>query len=379
MEVLTTNIGALEAYQCGLSHQLSEIQKRMKVHQPKLAKVCFALYDSRDHLLRSYADSSSLSLRMAHYEAPLSSLPYLKSCLESRTEAYLSELSELHPSPHVRALLGEGFHSSVAMPIFAEQRFCGFLFLNSHYPDAFTQSDIKALKPYLKMLEVAIFSEYQLVHLLVEKLSKLIARSPVYQRESFSHKQRVAAYTNMIALALADHYDVDDEFVEHLTLFAQYHDIGKIRLSPELLCKQQVLTEDEVNQLRQHIIFGEEIVEQLIAELNAVDHPSAILLHDVISYHYEFLDGGGYPRQLQADEIPLGARIVCVANIFDAMTTHKPYKQGCSVPYALLELEKMVAMNKLDARCVDALRSHQHQLKSILERYPERDPMEGLY
>lgn len=377
MEVSTTNKGALEAYQCGLSHQLAEIQKRMTVHQPKLAKVCFALYDSRDHLLRSYADGSSFSLRMAHYEAPLSSLPYLKSCLESRTEAYLSELSDLKPSAHIKALLEEGFHSSVAMPIFAEQRFCGFLFLNSHSSDAFTQSDIKALKPYLKMLEVAIFSEYQLVHLLVDKLSTLIARSPVYQKESFSHKQRVAAYTNMIALAY--NYDVDDEFVEQLTLFAQYHDIGKIRLSPELLCKQQVLTQYELNQLRQHVMFGEDIVEQLVTELNAVGHPSAILLHDVIAYHYEFLDGSGYPRQLKADEIPLGARIVCVANIFDAMTTHKPYKQGCSVPYALLELEKMVAMNKLDARCVDALRNHQHQLKSILERYPERDPMKGLY
>jgi len=379
MEVTTREVEANVTCQHLLNRQLASIQERIKVHLPKLDKVCFALYDTREHLLRSYADSSSLSLSLIHYEAPLSSLPYLKKCIENRTATILSDIESLHPSPYISSLIEDGFQSSVAIPTFIGHQFRGFVFLNSHQKDAFCHSGIELVKPYLNMLEATIFSEYQLVHRLVDKANKLIARSPVYQRESISHKQRVSSYTNIIALELADRYDFDDEFVEHLTLFSQYHDLGKVKISPELLCKQQALTTEEITKLRGHILYGEELVEEFIEECDASEHRSAQLLREVISFHYEFLDGSGYPRQLSGGAIPISARIVCVANIFDALTTHKPYKQACSVPYALLELEKMVYDNKLDADCVNALRDRQHQLKAIIHRYPERDPLEGPY
>ncbi|WP_239424305.1 HD domain-containing phosphohydrolase [Vibrio galatheae] len=362
-----------------LNHQLAEIQQRIKVQLPSLDKISFALYDTREHLLRSYADSSSTSLSTTHYEAPLCALPYLKQCIESRSPACLSEISSLRPSPHITALLAKGYHSSVAIPTFNGQVFRGFIFLNSHQANAFNPADIEQVKPYLQMLESRIFFEYQIVQSIIEKANTLVARSPVYQRESVSHKQRVSSYTNIIALALADRYDFDDEFVEHLTLFSQFHDLGKVKISPELLCKQRSLTADETYALRKHISYGEELVDDITKELNAADHPSAQLLREVVSCHYEFLDGSGYPRHLTRGAIPISARIVCVANIFDALTTHKPYKQACSVPYALLELEKMVSDGKLDSDCVNVLREHQHQLKAIIHRYPERDPMDGCY
>lgn len=379
MEVTSREVEANITCHHLLNRQLAHIQERIKVHLPKLDKICFALYDTREHLLRSYADSSSLSLSLIHFEAPLSSLPYLKQCIESRTVTILPDIDCLRSSPYINSLVEDGYQSSVAIPAFNAQQFRGFVFLNSHHKDAFNESGIEAVKPYLNMLEATIFSEYQLVDRLVEKANKLVARSPVYQRESISHKQRVSSYTNLIALELADRYDFDDEFVEHLTLFSQYHDLGKVMISPELLCKQQALAAEEVAELRRHVIYGEDLVAKFITELEADNHRSAQLFCDIVSFHYEFLDGSGYPHQLCAGAIPISAKIVCVANIFDALTTHKPYKQACSVPYALLELEKMVFDNKLDTDCVNALRKHQIQLDTIIQRYPERDPLEGLY
>ncbi|MEF1289031.1 HD-GYP domain-containing protein [Vibrio sp. M260118] len=379
MKTTTRKVEEYAQCQFGLNDQFADIQTRMQVHLPKLDKVSFALYDEREHLLKSYADSSSLSLSLTHFEAPLSSLPYLKKSIESRSKAFLNDVNCLHPSPHIDSLLEEGYHSSVAIPTFVGSSFKGFIFLNSYQKQAFCPHDIEVVKPYLKMLEAAIFSEYQLITALIEKSNKLVARSPVYQKESFSHKQRVSTYTNIIALALADLYGFDDEYVEHLTLLSQYHDMGKVMVPPELLCKQLPLTWEETQTLREHIRYGEEIVNRFVSELNASDHLSAQLMRDVVSYHYEFLDGSGYPHHLNGNTIPISAKIVCVANIFDALTTHKPYKQAWSVPYALLELEKMVCEGKLDASCVNALREQQHQLKSIIQRYPERDPSEGLY
>ncbi|BCZ99580.1 hypothetical protein V130003_05630 [Vibrio cholerae] len=98
-----------------------------------------------------------------------------------------------------------------------------------------------------------------------------------------------------------------------------------------------------------------------------------------MAYHHEFLDGSGYPFGLVSDQIPIPARIIAVANIFDALTAHRPYKQAQSIPHALLELEKMVSDGKLDRHCVNALRENQEELKEIVARFPEQDPKdEGI-
>ena len=379
MEAAIERTAVCRPSQHPLNQQLVNLHKRMKVHHSHVDRVCFVLYDTRDHLLKTYADSAGLALSIAHDEVPISSLPALKQCIETRGYAVLSDLHCLRTSALIESLLNEGYQSSLVIPTFSSTQFRGFIFLISLDKNAFYEHDFAQLKPYLEMLQSAILSEFELVNELVEKAHRLVARSPVYQRESYAHKQRVADYTNRIALGLADQYDFDDEWVEHLTLFAQFHDIGKVMLPAELLCKQSPLTSQELILLQSHIFQGESLLEQLALELGEAQHPSIELFHDIIAYHYEFLDGSGYPRQLRAEEIPISARIVCVANIFDALTSHKPYKQAWSIPYALLELEKMVGEGKLDCDCVNVLREHQHLLKAIIARYPERDPKDGCY
>lgn len=70
-----------------------------------------------------------------------------------------------------------------------------------------------------------------------------------------------------------------------------------------------------------------------------------------MAYHHEFLDGSGYPFGLVSDQIPIPARIIAVANIFDALTAHRPYKQAQSIPHALLELEKWSAWQVRSSLC----------------------------
>lgn len=359
-----------------LNEQMTGLLERMQVHHPALDHLSFALYDDRDHLLRSYADSTSLSLNITHYEAPLSSLPTLRQSLQSRSPVILTHLTTLRRSPHIESLLRDGYRSSATIPTFIHDRFLGFIFLNSYQESAFTPAALDTLKPYLEMMRLSIFSEYQLVDTLINCACKHAAQFPLYQRESRAHKQRVASFTHVIATGLALKYDLDDETIEHLSLFSQYHDIGKVTLPAELLCKPGKLTEVELATLREHVQAGEAIIHEFIEQAGASGHPSAELFLHIIAHHYEFLDGSGYPRHLKGNEIPLAARIVCVANIFDALITHRPYKQASSILYALLELEKMVQMGKLDRDCVNALREHQSELKAISERYPELDPSE---
>lgn len=371
------------ALQPSCHHQLNQkftaIHQRMQAHHALIERVCFVLYDPCDHLLKTYADSTHPCLSGFHFQSPISSLPALKPCLESRTHAVFADLNELRSCSFVRHLLEQGYHSSMVWPVFSAKQFRGFIFALSSHVGAFDKQDFTHLTPYLNMLQTAVLAEFELVSALLNKAHAVVARSPIYQRESSAHKQRMAAYCELIATGLAERYDFDDEWIEHLSLFSQFHDIGKVMLPPELLCKQERLTREEVVQLQSHIEHGEKLLEQFANQLGELEHPTIELFAQVIAHHYEFLDGSGYPRQLKAEAIPISSRIVCVANIFDALTSHKPYKQAWSIPYAMIELGKMVAEGKLDGECVNVLREHQAALKAIVDRYPERDPKDGGY
>lgn len=85
-----------------------------------------------------------------------------------------------------------------------------------------------------------------------------------------------------------------------------------------------------------------ESADNIVARIGNPVHPSVTLFQQIISYQHENLDGSGYPHRLEHSGIPIAAQIAAVANVFDVMTTHHPYRQAWSIPYALLELEKRV-------------------------------------
>ncbi|SIP87427.1 HD domain-containing protein [Marinobacterium stanieri] len=90
---------------------------------------------------------------------------------------------------------------------------------------------------------------------------------------------------------------------------------------------------------------------------------------NIVACHHEFLDGSGYPNGLTAKDIPIEARIVTVADIFDALTSERPYKTPWPVTDALIELERMVEAGKLDAECVASLRNQQAEASEIVARF----------
>lgn len=85
--------------------------------------------------------------------------------------------------------------------------------------------------------------------------------------------------------------------------------------------------------------------------------------------HHECLDGSGYPRGLKGDEVALEARIIAVADIFDALTSHRPYKEPWSFEDAVAELERLVATGKFDADCVAAVKRHREEVIAIRDRF----------
>ncbi len=148
-------------------------------------------------------------------------------------------------------------------------------------------------------------------------------------KDSFTlgRSKRVAYY----ALKMVNKLALSPEEVSRIELAGLLHDIGMIGVAEDILNKTQALTPEEYNQIKLHVGYGVKILED-IKQLSEVI--------DIIRYHHEYYDGNGYPNGLKGDEIPLGARIIAIADAFDAMVSNRAYRKGKTPQEALAILEQ---------------------------------------
>ncbi|MBU0479467.1 MAG: response regulator [Proteobacteria bacterium] len=169
-------------------------------------------------------------------------------------------------------------------------------------------------------------------------LAQTVELKDAYTR---GHCDNVAKYSLMIAEELG----LADEVVENIRHGSWLHDIGKIGVPESILNKNGPLTEEEFAVVRHHPRWGADVARQ--ARL----HHTVI---DIILYHHEKFGGGGYPTGISGEEIPLEARIVGVADVFDALTTDRPYREAYSIEKACGILNDMRG-SSLEPRLVEIL------------------------
>ena len=145
--------------------------------------------------------------------------------------------------------------------------------------------------------------------------------------ETERHSKRVTAFTIAMARAMG----LSAEGIAVIARGAFLHDIGKIAIAKEMLHKPGMLTSDEMTIMRQHCSRGYEVVKKI---------PFLEEAAEIVYCHHEHYDGSGYPRGLKGDEIPLGARIVAVANTLDAITSDRPYRPAQTLPAATDEIRR---------------------------------------
>lgn len=162
-----------------------------------------------------------------------------------------------------------------------------------------------------------------------ETLACLAKAADYRDDETGQHAHRVGITSGMIAKALG----WSPERVHDLELAAPLHDIGKIGIPDSILRKPGRLDQKELDIMRTHPAIGGEI-------LAGAKSPVLVLAREVALYHHERWDGNGYPHKLIGDSIPLSARIVAVADAYDAMTSDRPYKKAISKETALEEILK---------------------------------------
>ncbi len=172
----------------------------------------------------------------------------------------------------------------------------------------------------------------------VQSLAHALEAKDPYTR---GHSARVASYSDAIARTLG----LDAATLDDLRIGAELHDVGKIGVREEVLHKPSRLTEEEYLHIMEHTVIGEKILTPLLR-----DRPRVL---QIVRSHHERLDGKGFPDGLKGDALPQVARIVSVADAFDAMTTGRPYV-GPRKPVAALEELRTMAGTQFDPEAVAA-------------------------
>jgi HD-GYP domain-containing protein (c-di-GMP phosphodiesterase class II) len=315
-----------------LRQRLREIRLAVRAFMPFVARIAVALYDPKTTLLKTFAHSSEGEDPLPHYQALIGEVPSLKQLLdEGRPRVIQNMLTfEESDSEHSRRLGRAGYAASYTLPMFANGTLLGFVFFNSREPDVFTETALAQLDVFGHLVSLLVIQELAAARTLSAALES--ARHMVNTRDSEtgSHLDRMSRYARVIAHALAERHGLDDEYIERIQAYAPLHDIGKIGIPDAILLKPAGLDERETAVMHTHANRGQAIIDDLVTNFGLGTLADIELVRNIALYHHERIDGNGYPYGLAGDAIPLEARIVAVADVFDALTSRRPYKKAYS-------------------------------------------------
>ncbi len=341
-------------------------------HMEFVTRIAVALYDADTDLLRTFAYSSREDCPLTHYQARLADCHSLREIAESRKPRVVNDLSLYNDidHEHTRIIYQSGYRSSYTLPMIWEGHFFGFVFFNSDKTQVFIDRVLNDLDMVAHMITLLIHNERANVRTMLATIRSALDLTHSRDPETGCHLERMSRYARLIARHLAPRFGFDDTFIEHVFLFAPLHDLGKLTIPDRILLKKGPLDEEEYAVMRTHSEEGRRMIDKLLAnyELNDISHVD--MLRNIILHHHEAVDGTGYPSGLKSNSIPIEARIVTVADVFDALTSKRPYKDAWSNAEAFTKMREL-AGTKLDADCVQVLLDNEPEILAIQQAFQE--------
>lgn len=321
-----------------------------------LCRIAIALYESASDVLSTYVYSSTDPSPLTLYQAKLADVPSLGEIAKTGVPRVINDLSVLaeSSSKHTQRIVGSGLRSSLTVPIYGDDGLFGFLFYNSKEEGFFSEAVLLKLRIYTDLISFVALEEARPIRTLRAAVNT--ARSFAQHRDSETgkHLERMSRYARLIARQIAHQHELTDTYLELIFQLAPLHDVGKIAVPDDILLKRGQLTDEEYAVMKSHVPKGIEIVEMLIQEFGLQNLEYGQMLKHIVAYHHEDYAGSGYPAGIAGDEIPLEARITRVADVFDALTSDRPYKKAWSNDEAVAELRAQSG-KLFDPECVDAL------------------------
>ncbi len=288
--------------------------------------------------------------------------------------ARLAEHCERSPASHFAVTLEQaGFGSVILLRASAgdHKQGAAVLAFASRKSSAYSLEHTELLENVAVQLAHALDKTVFLERLVVAAVQGLAKLAESRDPETGDHLVRMALYAAFITEELGREGPyrerIDAAFIRDIHQFAPMHDIGKVGIADSILLKPGRLDDAERAEMQRHPVIGGEVLRRCEAQVNDLGHRIFQHAVEIAEAHHERFDGSGYPAGLAGEGIPLSARIVAVADVFDALTSKRPYKAAWSVDTAL-EVMAADAGGHFDPEVLAGLRRAMPRVMDVHDR-----------
>lgn len=324
-----------------LNQKLKVIHGVIKKRLGFVDRISVSLYDRNSKILKTFLASSGRDYPLEFYDTELDKAPSLAEIVKTGMPRVINDLSVFQHGEHehTKRILEQGYRASYTTPMFFGEVLGGFIFFNSYQADCFDESTLDTLDIFSHLISQMLAHEVGSIKAILTAVRTAYEMQHVQDPETTPHLERMSKFCRIISreLALRGKYDFSDEDVERISIFSTVHAVKGVEL---------------INTMIDKLGFG---------SLEGID-----VLRKIASYHHERI-GPEFRSGLKADEIPIEARIVTVADIFDAMTSHAWSNQEA---FATL---RRLTWTDLDQDCVEALAKNQSEIEQIQISSMEND------
>lgn len=357
-----------------LTSQLRLIHGLVRSRYPFVDRIALALYEPATDRLKTFVSSNTDEVLLKRYEVELSQVPSLMALVRERSSRVVNDIAETFTAhtTHTDWLAERGYRASYTTPVFHGEQLAAFLFFDSKEPGTFSVETGQFMDTFADLIAQLFLLQRQVVDGMLGTIKVAVGLARIRDLETGQHLERMAQYSRLMAQALAERHGLSDEVVEYVYLFAPLHDIGKVGIPDRILLKPGKLDAEEWAVMKQHVSIGEQIIDKIASEMDLADSLPARVMRDIVAGHHERGDGSGYPRGLMMADIPLVARIVAVADVYDALSNRRPYKQAWGEDDIVKEMRQEAAAGRLDTECVESLLAAVEARQAILTRFADQ-------
>ncbi|MCM0649336.1 HD domain-containing protein [Clostridium swellfunianum] len=294
----------------------------------------------------------------------------LEKIVETGEERIINDLEEyIKDKPfkeYNRILLEEGVRASITFPLRKNDEVIGIIFFSSNTKNVYRKEHVRFLKTLANSIVLALEKDILMEDMIISSTMALAKLTEERDNETGEHLQRMKIYSRMLAQFLAEEEKykdfIDIDYINDIERFAPLHDIGKVGIRDEILLKPGKLTEEEFEIMKTHASYGAKVLRMAENNLNKKGRSIYRLAIEIAEGHHEKWDGSGYPYGKKGEAIPVSARIVAMADVFDALTSERPYKK----PFSFEDSVKIITDGKgkhFDPELVNVFMRNIHKIK----------------